>query len=126
VKVNALPTSTISGSVSICKGNPTNLSEALTGTPPWSLTYSDGTTPVTITNITSTPYLISVSPTSSTPYIITNLNDANCNATVANMKGSAVVKVIGHPSSVISGTTTICIGGSANLSVTLKEQHHGT
>ncbi|MDP4271989.1 MAG: hypothetical protein Q8909_17985, partial [Bacteroidota bacterium] len=106
--VNALPTATISGNATICTGASTNLSVSLTGQQPWSITYTDGTTPVTLNNITSSPATISVSPTSTKTYTLTSVSDANCVGT--SMSGSAVVTVNALPTATISGNATICTG----------------
>ena len=119
VTINPRPTSVISGTATICNGGVTNLSVALTGTLPWSITYTDGTTPVTINGITSSPKIISVSPTSTKTYTITALSDSKCSAIAADMTGNAVITVNTRPTSVLSGTTTICNGGSTNISVAL-------
>uniref|UniRef100_UPI001FAE9A02 hypothetical protein n=1 Tax=Parabacteroides sp. FAFU027 TaxID=2922715 RepID=UPI001FAE9A02 len=118
--VNALPTATISGNATICTGASTNLSVSLTGQQPWNITYTDGTTPVTLNNITSSPATISVSPTSTKTYTLTSVSDANCVGT--SMSGSAVVTVNALPTATISGNATICTGASTNLSVSLTGQ----
>jgi len=116
ITVHALPTATISGTATICSGSSTNLSVALTGTANWNITYTNGTTTSTVSGITSSPALISVSPTVATTYTIVSVSDANCTNTGS---GSAVISIHAKPTATISGTTSICNGGSANLSVAL-------
>ncbi len=73
--LNELPTAVIEPPPPICAGNTTNLMIVLTGTAPWSITYTDGTTPVTINGIMSSPLEIPVSPIVTTSYWITNVTD---------------------------------------------------
>ena len=117
VTVDPLPTAVISGSATICAGSSANLSVALTGTAPWSITYTEGTTPLTISGISGTPATISVSPTSTKTYRLTAVSDSRCTGT--SYTGSALVTVNPLPTAVISGSATICAGSSANLSVAL-------
>ncbi|MCF6183722.1 MAG: hypothetical protein L3J56_03690, partial [Bacteroidales bacterium] len=43
VNINDLPTATISGDAEICEGETSDISINLTGTPPWDISYTDGT-----------------------------------------------------------------------------------
>jgi hypothetical protein len=117
VTVHPLPTGVIADNSAICSGQSTTFTVNLTGTAPWNITYTDGTTPVTVNGIAASPHTITVSPASSSTYTLTAVSDAHCNAT--SMTGSAVVTVYPLPTAVLSGNTTICIGSSANLSVAL-------
>jgi hypothetical protein len=117
VTVHPLPTGVISGNSAICAAESTNFSVSLSGTAPWSVTYTDGTTPVTLSGINASPHTFNVTPSATSTYTLTAVSDAYCNAT--SMTGNAVVTVNPLPTAVISGNTTICVGSSANLSIAL-------
>ena len=114
ITVHLLPTATISGTTTICVGSQADLSVALTGTQPWSITYTDGVTPVTLTGITSSPYLIPVSPATTTTYTLTAVSDAHCTGT--SFTGSAIINVDQLPTAVAGGSQTICSNGTATVS----------
>lgn len=93
VTMRPLVSATISGSTTICPAGNATLSVALTGTGPWNLTYTDGVTPVPVTNIAASPYVINVSPAATTTYSITALSDVNCIATASNYSTTATVTI---------------------------------
>lgn len=86
----AVPTAVISGSTTILAGYPTTLTVNLTGNPPWSITYSDGSGTYTINNIMNSPYSLVVSPDTSTSYNLVAVSDNGCSG---SFLGSATVMV---------------------------------
>jgi hypothetical protein len=106
--VNQLPTAIISGTVSICSEQNSLLSIELTGIQPWSITYTDGTTPVTLTDISESPKTISISPEITTTYTLSTVTDATtCENTGT---GTAIVTVSSLPAEAGSttGTSIVC------------------
>jgi hypothetical protein len=117
VTVN-LPTATLSGSANICTASTATLSVALTGTEPWSITYTDGSAVITQNGITASPYSFVVTPTSvSTTYSLTAVNDATCTGTSS---GTATVTVGSQAvAGTIGGAAEVCAGiNSTTLTLT--------
>ena len=78
----------------------------MTGTAPWSLTYSNGTAPTTVNGISTSPYSISVSPTTTTNYTLTAISDATtCPGTYS---GNASVTVNIVPVLIITNPAVVC------------------
>ncbi|MEQ9659156.1 BspA family leucine-rich repeat surface protein, partial [Fulvivirga sp.] len=117
VTVNPLPTVAISGDVTICDGESTDLLFTLTGTGSFDVTYNDGTVDVDLIGI-SDGHLESVAPTSTTTYTLISVVDANSCSPVA-VTGSATVTINPAPTVSISGDATICEGESTDLLFTL-------
>lgn len=115
VTVNTAPTASLVGSSTICPGNSAQLTFNLTGAGPYSITYTDGVTPVTVSGITSSPYFISVTPSVSTTYTLTAASNTICPASSAS--GTHVVTLRPSATALLSGTTTICPSGTATLTV---------
>ena len=113
VTINTRPTGSISGSTSVCNGNPATLTITVTGSGTINGTLSDGSafsgTAPTITKV--------VTPVATTTYTIATLSDANCAAIPAGLTGSAVITVNGSTpiTSVTAAPPGICLGNSSNL-----------
>ena len=113
------PTGIISGTAEMCKGNSATLTMSFTGTAPFTFTYTDGTTPVTVTGYLSNIYTVSVSPVISTVYTLASLTDGNTCTGV--LSGSAVINVNPPLTLTLSGTNLICYNvnaGAVNMTIT--------
>lgn len=111
------PSAVVSGGGTICYGNEGTIQVNLTGTPPYSLTWSDG---VVQSGIASSIAQRNVRPAATTTYSVTAVQDANCSGASS---GSATFNVVASPSAVMtSANATICPGGSATLTVRLSGQ----
>ena len=84
------PTSVISGSGSTCSAS-VPMSIALTGTSPWTFTYTNGITPVTVVGNITNPYVFNVTPTVPATYTVTALSDATCTASLSSMTGTGTI-----------------------------------
>ncbi len=110
------PKAVISGSDSICPGTTATLNIALTGTAPWSITYlRDGANPITISNISTSPYKLNVTNTGT--YSLSDVKDINNLS--GCVSGSADIRLHTVPTAVLSGTATVCEHTAANLNVAL-------
>lgn len=121
VTVNALPTASISGDVTICNGQNTNLTFTFTGTGPWNYEYSDGVTTFSSSSATS-PAIVSVSPTTATTYTLVSVEDVNCTGTVS---ATPVLISVDDPPSIALGVTAtispVCSGGNSDIEVAASE-----
>lgn len=96
VNTNATPTATLTGGGTI-DTEPASviLPITLTGTAPWTITYTiNGTNQQTISGITSSPYLLAVSPQQNSNYQLTGVSDASCSGTAVGVASVIVNKTI--------------------------------
>ena len=116
---NARPTTAVfAGATTICNGASANLTVTISGgTSPYSVVYT-GNGGGTVSTYTSGSN-IAQAPSTSTTYGLTSVTDANgCTATTPS--GTPTITVNARPSTaVLAGTTSICNGASANLTVTI-------
>ncbi|MBI5217977.1 MAG: choice-of-anchor L domain-containing protein [Bacteroidia bacterium] len=108
VTVNPLPTAAISGSLSLCNSGSQNsdLTITLTGAPPWTVIYDDGSIHDTISGINNSPYIFNVSPGVTTTYTLHYVSDANCTDSVYNQ--SAVITINSLPVVDLGIDTALC------------------
>jgi hypothetical protein len=92
IVTESLPTATISPPSPICQGDTAQLNVTLTGQGPWRIILFDGINSTTLTNITSSAYLIPVSPVSNTTYKITQVTDANGTNTTPSLPVDLLIK----------------------------------
>ncbi|MFN5803978.1 MAG: beta strand repeat-containing protein, partial [Sphingomonadales bacterium] len=127
VNVTARPSVTLSGGTTLCATESSLLTFIYAGDASptsWSMTYSSvgaTSTSTTVTNITSGTYTVSVTPTATTVYSVTALSDNSGCAAISSDYSAATtsITVNARPTAVLSGTTNICTGSSAVLSVAL-------
>jgi gliding motility-associated-like protein len=106
IKVKPLPTSNISGTKEICQNGPsTPITISLTGTQPWTLTYTDGTSPLTVTNILASPYIFNTSKAGT--YTVTALSDSLCTGT--SFTGSASISYATKKNPKITTVPPVCL-----------------
>ncbi len=108
------PTATVSGGGTYCSGGTSTISAALTGTAPFTVTWSDGVVQTVASGTTGTRQ---VTPSSSTVYTVTSLRDTYC--TGGTSSGSATVTPSTPVSVTVSGGGAICTGGSATVTATI-------
>ncbi|MCU4175702.1 PKD domain-containing protein [Carboxylicivirga sp. N1Y90] len=117
--VNGLATATITGSSEVCDGGEVQLSVALTGKAPWTITWVDDNNGTTFTEsgILTSPFTFTDTPIADASYRISNVTDDN----TCDNAGVGVVDVIlnPNPSVSLSGSQDICIGDNAVLVIDL-------
>ncbi len=116
INVIPLPTSTLSGSTSICNGSSTNMSLTFTGTPPFEYFYTDGSNsygPFLTNNFNTT---IPVNPTVSTSYSITSVTGSGCAGTPAGVV-DIIVNDLPAATATLTGNGVICEGESSQVTV---------
>ncbi|MBC7774549.1 MAG: gliding motility-associated C-terminal domain-containing protein [Phycisphaerae bacterium] len=88
-------TAVLSGMPVVCPGSSASIDVQFTGDGPFDFTYTDGSTPQSLTGITQNPYAILVNPAASTGYGLVNVTGAgNCPGAIS---GNASVTVANPP-----------------------------
>ncbi|MDF3028079.1 MAG: hypothetical protein K0S23_2386 [Fluviicola sp.] len=107
VTIAAVPTAVVSGGGTQCGPGSFPVNIALTGTGPWNITYTDGTTPTTVTGVTMSPYTINA--TANGTFTVTNVAMGACSAA-----GTGTASVVFNPNPTVTFTQVADICDNAN------------
>ncbi len=115
----ASPVASIQGQDTICPGGTGNLKVTITGTPgPWSITYlRDGANPTDVTNITTSPYTLTVQGSGN--YTLSKVKQLSSAVVLARSAAQEKLFLFTVPTATISGTSTFCEFTTGNLNVNL-------
>jgi hypothetical protein len=123
IVVNPLPTATISGGKTACYGATSTLSVKLTGKAPWTITYTDGISPVTISGIGSSNYTFNVASNTTLTYSIISVTDAfSC-----SNSGSGKAVVIQPSAAIMASASSVNVScyGANNGSIQAEKVSGG-
>ena len=113
VNVSVLPNGNISGTTAICIGQSATLTFNFTsGTGPFNVVYTDGTTNFPLTGINS-GQTVSVTPGSTTTYSFVSITDANTCLRNSGFGASATITVNPLPVVTFSALGPYCVNGTA-------------
>lgn len=117
ILVHQRPTASWEGPDSACFNTDITLSLNLTGSPPWNLTWNDGSSHF-VTGIMFTPFVINSHITTDKTFSITQLADAFCQSNNPSQLGEPKV-VTSHqlPTAIITGPTVNCYGVGTDLEI---------
>lgn len=116
VTVNPLPTATttLNATEHICLGESILLTVDLTGTAPWTLTVDDGTGPIVVPGIMTSPWSYPVSPAVNTTYSVTQVQDFNCTNT-SSLSVQVIVDPLPAPVVLTGVVTPLCANSTTTL-----------
>ncbi|MDQ3051177.1 MAG: PKD domain-containing protein, partial [Bacteroidota bacterium] len=116
ITVIPLPTSDLTGTTEICRGDDTDLILNFTGIPPFEYGYSDGGNtygPFTTNNFSTN---INVSPINNTSYVVTFLTGSGCQGTPSGVV-DITVNSIPDADLALSGDDVLCDGESSEFTI---------
>lgn len=110
VTINTSPSATVTGGGTMCGdgSTPIPVTIALSGSGPWDVMYSNGTTTQTVVGQLTSP--LTISATTSGTYTVTSVSNSNCTTTGM---GSATVVFNANPTVSITPVSAICDNSSA-------------
>lgn len=114
ITVKSSPSAELSGGGTACEGESLPVIVKLTGTAPYSLVMSNGTSDTSITTYNA-QYTYTARTTGS--YSVVQLNDAYCSASILGESVSVAFDTVpSKPIILVNGETTFCEGGKTLLS----------
>lgn len=116
VVANPLPTVALSNNGPVCVNSPATLTGTLTGTAPFSVTYTtDGTNPQTITTASNQFTITTGSLAANTTFEVTAVTDANCSSGTFGPDATTTVAVNARPTVVLTNDGPVCPGFAATI-----------
>jgi hypothetical protein len=103
----------------ICQGDTAYITGTLTGTPPWAVTISDGTTSQTITNILNPAFVLPLKPLVTTNYTVLSVSDGGNCPSVSTTPFSVYLNPAPPATINPSGSAACCSGDSVTLMGTI-------
>ncbi|RDB06556.1 3-coathanger stack domain-containing protein [Runella aurantiaca] len=103
------PNNEPSGIVNVTPGQSASLKVTFTGTGPFYFAYNDGTTNKFLSNITTNPYTLVVTPDQNSRYKLTNVGSNSCGSSGNDLVGSVRV--------VVDATTSVTLQSPSSLNV---------
>jgi hypothetical protein len=132
VVINPRPTASVTGTKSICAGDPAEVQATLGGVGPWTVTWSSNGVNLLPLRVSSSVHKLAVSPSADTEYRISALSDSKFPAPTTNLTGVATISVKPLPTATVFGGGRIQAGessviranlnGKAPLTVTWSDQ----
>lgn len=107
VTIVTAPTAAVSGGGTQCGSGTIPVNVALTGSGPWDITYSDGTTTSNATGVSTSPFVINA--TANGTYTVTTVATGACSAT-----GTGAATVVFNPNPTVSFTQVADICDNAS------------
>lgn len=102
IEVKTAVKATIEASPVVCAGETVTLTVTLEGTPPWEYTYTNGTNSWKVTNVLTSPSVITLTPgpVITTDYWITSVTDKYGTNTTPGQKATQQVNPLPAPSTI--------------------------
>ena len=116
VTVKPLPTGSMAGLATVCQNSasPNVTFTGVVGTAPFTFTYSiNGGAAQTVSTISGNIVTVAAPTTVAGSFVYTLVSVADVNGCSQSQSGSATINVNPSPAATISGTTSVCIGGTA-------------
>ena len=113
-----LPTATISGLTTVCPGGNAAFNIQFNGTAPFNFVYAiNGVQQPPLTSPVKNFGILSNNVDIDQTFTLISLQDAHCVGTVS---GQATLTLLPRPTAVLSGTSSICVGDTAMLNLSLS------
>ena len=130
ITINPRPTASVTGTNTICNGQSTPVHAALTGLgPTWTVTWTSNGVPFLTHTVATRNDTVQVSPmdanlngATNALYVVTALTDQSTGCTnnqPGDLTGGALITINPRPTAVVTGTNTICNGGSTMVQAAL-------